>query len=45
MINILKSRIYDKMQYDKVFGIFYHIDLENMIKKKTNGFESGAEGI
>ena len=34
MINILKSRKYDKMQYDKVFGIFYHIDFGNMMKKK-----------
>ena len=38
MINILKSRKYDKMQYDKVFGIFYHIDFGNMMKKKTNGW-------
>ena len=24
------------MQYDKRFRFFYHIDFENMIKKKTN---------
>ena len=28
------SREYDKMQYDKLFKLFYHIDFENMIKKK-----------
>ena len=40
MINILKSQKYDKMQYDKVYGIFYHIDFENMMKKKTNALGS-----
>ena len=25
---------YDKMQYDKLFRFFYHIDFENKIKKK-----------
>ena len=28
-----ESLEYDKMQYDKLFSFFYHIDFENMIKK------------
>ena len=33
----VESLEYDKMQYDKLFSFFYHIDFENMIKKKTYG--------
>ena len=40
MINILKSRKYDKIKYGKVFGILYHIDFGNMIKKKKKPMPS-----
>ena len=35
MIKILKSLKYDKTQYDKHFGIFYHMALSKYDKKKT----------
>ena len=34
MIKILKSLKYDKTQYDKHFGIFYHMALSKYDKKK-----------
>ena len=34
MIKILKSLKYDKSQYDKHFGIFYHMALSKYDKKK-----------
>ena len=37
-IKILKSLKYDKTQYDKHFGIFYHMALSKYDKKKpTDG--------
>ena len=38
MIKILKSLKYDKTQYDKHFGIFYHMTLSKY-DKKTYGAE------
>ena len=35
MIKILKSKKYDKMQYDKLFDFFYHMALSKYDKKKT----------
>ena len=37
MIKILKSLKYDKTQYDKHFGIFYHMALLKYDKKKPMG--------
>ena len=34
MINILKRRKYDKMQYDKDFVVVYHIAASKYKKKK-----------
>ena len=42
MIKILKSLKYDKTQYDKHFGIFYHMALSKYDKKKPIG---GGEGL
>ena len=35
MIKIFKLPKYDKTQYDKHFGIFYHMALSKYDKKKT----------
>ena len=35
MIKILKSKKYDKVQYDKLFDFFYHMALSKYDKKKT----------
>ena len=35
MIKILKSLKYDKTQYDKNFGIFYHMALSKYDKKNN----------
>ena len=35
MIKIFKMPKYDKTQYDKHFGIFYHMALSKYDKKKT----------
>ena len=40
MIKILKSKKYDKVQYDKLFDFFYHMALSKYDKKKT--YELGA---
>ena len=37
MIKILKSKKYDKVQYDKLFDFFYHMALSKYDKKKTYG--------
>ena len=43
MIKILKSLKYDKTQYDKHFGIFYHMALSKYDKKKPMTGGGGLE--